>query len=215
MPGSWPPTGPRSPPPWIASRRRWPGSAATSTARIRGWASCWRRRAARAGAGRMRMTAVRRPARLEGVLELPGDKSVSHRALILNSIATGEAQVENLSPGADVVSTADCLRALGVEIEAGRVAGRGFDGLRPAAGPLAPRAAGGQAAGRAAGGGGGGGAPAGGGGRGGGGGGGRRGRRGAGGVRGRGAGRGGEGGRPAGAGRGGGASARRRQRLRV
>jgi len=82
------------------------------------------------------MTAVRRPARLEGVLELPGDKSVSHRALILNSIATGEAQVENLSPGADVVSTADCLRALGVEIEAGRVAGRGFDGLRPAAGPL-------------------------------------------------------------------------------
>ena len=51
------------------------------------------------------MTAVRRPARLEGVLELPGDKSVSHRALILNSIATGEAQVENLSPGADVVST--------------------------------------------------------------------------------------------------------------
>ena len=82
------------------------------------------------------MTAVRRPARLEGVLELPGDKSVSHRALILNSIATGEAQVENLSPGADVVSTADCLRALGVEIEAGRVAGRGFYGLRPAAGPL-------------------------------------------------------------------------------
>jgi 3-phosphoshikimate 1-carboxyvinyltransferase len=69
-------------------------------------------------------------------LELPGDKSISHRALILNAVASGEARVANLSPGADVASSADCLRALGVEIEPGLVVGRGFDGLRPAAGPL-------------------------------------------------------------------------------
>ncbi|HEX6349034.1 MAG TPA: 3-phosphoshikimate 1-carboxyvinyltransferase [Candidatus Dormibacteraeota bacterium] len=79
---------------------------------------------------------MRRPARLEGVLELPGDKSVSHRALLLNSVAAGEARVENLSGGADVASTASCLRALGVEIEPGLVRGRGLDGLRPASGPL-------------------------------------------------------------------------------
>lgn len=82
------------------------------------------------------MTGVHRPARLEGLLELPGDKSVSHRALLLNAVAAGEARVENLSGGADVASTASCLRALGVEIEPGLVRGRGFDGLRPAAGPL-------------------------------------------------------------------------------
>jgi 3-phosphoshikimate 1-carboxyvinyltransferase len=82
------------------------------------------------------MATVRRPARLEGELELPGDKSVSHRALILNAVASGDARVENLSPGADVAATAGCLRALGVEIAEGRVAGRGFDALRAASGPL-------------------------------------------------------------------------------
>ena len=82
------------------------------------------------------MATVRRPTRLEGELELPGDKSVSHRALILNAVASGDARVENLSPGADVAATAGCLRALGVEIAEDRVAGRGFDGLRAASGPL-------------------------------------------------------------------------------
>ena len=60
---------------------------------------------------------VRRPPFLGGTLSVPGDKSISHRALILNSIAQGDAQVTGLSSGADVVSTRRCLSALGVEIE--------------------------------------------------------------------------------------------------
>ena len=67
---------------------------------------------------------------------MPGDKSISHRALMLNAIAVGRARVTGLSPGADLASTASCLRALGVAIEGDLVEGRGLDGLRPPAGPL-------------------------------------------------------------------------------
>jgi 3-phosphoshikimate 1-carboxyvinyltransferase len=79
---------------------------------------------------------VRPARRLEGEVRLPGDKSISHRALMLNAVADGEARVEGLSGGADVASTAGCLRALGVEIEDGRVAGGGLAGLREPSGPL-------------------------------------------------------------------------------
>ena len=60
---------------------------------------------------------VRSPHRLAGALAVPGDKSISHRALILNAIARGTATVTGLSDGADVLSTAACLRALGVAID--------------------------------------------------------------------------------------------------
>lgn len=50
---------------------------------------------------------------------MPGDKSISHRALILNSIAQGEAKVTGLSSGGDVLSTKSCLKALGARIEDG------------------------------------------------------------------------------------------------
>lgn len=79
---------------------------------------------------------VRRPRRLEGTVKLPGDKSISHRALILSSIAEGWSRVHGLSGGADVKSTAACLRALGVEVEDAAVNGLGMDGLRAARGPL-------------------------------------------------------------------------------
>jgi len=67
---------------------------------------------------------------------VPGDKSISHRALILGSIAIGDSQVRGLSPGADVQSTATCMRALGVEIEDSLVRGGGMRGLRAANSPL-------------------------------------------------------------------------------
>lgn len=54
--------------------------------------------------------------RLEGEIAPPGDKSISHRAAILNSIALGEAEVTNFAPGRDCWSTVSCLKALGVEI---------------------------------------------------------------------------------------------------
>ena len=60
---------------------------------------------------------IHSPRRLAGSLAVPGDKSVSHRSLILNAIAAGEATVTGLSDGADVRSTAACLRAMGVGID--------------------------------------------------------------------------------------------------
>ncbi len=51
-----------------------------------------------------------------GVVRVPGDKSISHRALILASLATGESQIEGILDAADVRSTAGVLRALGAPI---------------------------------------------------------------------------------------------------
>ena len=59
---------------------------------------------------------ISRPRSLSGAVTPPGDKSISHRALIFNGIAQGSARVENLGPGLDVASTIKCLRALGVGI---------------------------------------------------------------------------------------------------
>ena len=55
---------------------------------------------------------------LSGELSPPADKSVSHRAAILNSLAPGRATVHNYSEGADCHSTLECLRLLGVTAEA-------------------------------------------------------------------------------------------------
>lgn len=79
---------------------------------------------------------VRGAGRLEGEVEVPGDKSISHRALIFNAVSNGEAAVRGLSAAADVAGTAACLRDLGVEIQDGRVRGVGLRGLKPAPGPL-------------------------------------------------------------------------------
>ncbi len=59
---------------------------------------------------------VSRPARFAGELTVPGDKSISHRALILNAMADGTAHVTGLSNGEDVLSTMGCLQGMGVEI---------------------------------------------------------------------------------------------------
>ncbi|MEE8443134.1 MAG: 3-phosphoshikimate 1-carboxyvinyltransferase, partial [Dehalococcoidia bacterium] len=76
------------------------------------------------------------PPRLTGSLAPPGDKSISHRAAILNAMALGEAAVSNYSPGGDCASTLRCLKAMGVPIrsleEKGSfvVQGVGLDGFR-------------------------------------------------------------------------------------
>ena len=54
---------------------------------------------------------------LSGDISPPADKSVSHRAAILNSLAAGEAVIDNYSEGQDCRSTLRCLRALGVSAE--------------------------------------------------------------------------------------------------
>ena len=54
--------------------------------------------------------------KLEGEVVPPGDKSISHRAVILNSLAEGKAEIDNFAPGADCLSTVRCLKAIGVRI---------------------------------------------------------------------------------------------------
>src|SRR5690242_15280315 len=61
------------------------------------------------------------PTRLRGELLLPGDKSISHRALLLATIAAGESRIAGAGDGADVRSTAAACRALGATVE--RLAG--------------------------------------------------------------------------------------------
>ena len=57
-----------------------------------------------------------RPARnIRGTVELPGDKSISHRYGMLAGIAEGPSRLENYSTGADCASTLNCMRALGVK----------------------------------------------------------------------------------------------------
>jgi 3-phosphoshikimate 1-carboxyvinyltransferase len=79
---------------------------------------------------------VRKAQRLEGEVELPGDKSISHRALILGALADGWSRIHGLSVGADVQSTAACVRALGADIEDSAVRGFGLDGVRKPSSPL-------------------------------------------------------------------------------
>ncbi len=82
-----------------------------------------------------------RPARaISGAIQLPGDKSISHRYGMLAAIAEGASKISNYSTGADCQSTLACLRALGIAIEnrdgAVCVEGRGLDGLGEPAGML-------------------------------------------------------------------------------
>jgi 3-phosphoshikimate 1-carboxyvinyltransferase len=79
--------------------------------------------------------------RLTGRLRVPGDKSISHRSMMLGAIAEGRTEVTGFLEGADAISTMNVFRALGVRID-GPVAGRvtvegvGLHGLRPAQHPL-------------------------------------------------------------------------------
>ena len=59
-------------------------------------------------------TLVRPARRIRGSVQLPGDKSISHRYAMLAGIAEGPSRLENYSTGADCASTLGCMRALGV-----------------------------------------------------------------------------------------------------
>ncbi len=58
---------------------------------------------------------VRRPARLRATIQVPGDKSISHRAAILGALASGPSTVRRFLAAEDCLATLACLRALGVE----------------------------------------------------------------------------------------------------
>ncbi len=89
--------------------------------------------------GRQTALVIERATRLRGSPRLPGDKSISHRAVMLGLLSAGPTSISGLSDGADVRSTADIARALGAEISERVDAGGtrcvdltspGIDGLR-------------------------------------------------------------------------------------
>jgi 3-phosphoshikimate 1-carboxyvinyltransferase len=71
---------------------------------------------------------------INGVLELPGDKSISHRYAILAALAEGRTEILNYSSAADCKSSLGCLRRLGIKAdltrERLRITGKGLDGLQ-------------------------------------------------------------------------------------
>jgi 3-phosphoshikimate 1-carboxyvinyltransferase len=77
---------------------------------------------------------------IDGVVELPGDKSISHRYAIIAALAEGKSEIANYASAADCRSTLECLRRLGVPIEVkGRVVhvtGTGLGGLKAPQRPL-------------------------------------------------------------------------------
>ncbi len=78
---------------------------------------------------------------LKGNVRVPGDKSVSHRALMIGAVAVGETRIEGLLEGEDVLHSAAALRALGAEIERDgdgvwRIHGTGIGGLQAPASVL-------------------------------------------------------------------------------
>ncbi len=60
---------------------------------------------------------ARRTGPLAGRARVPGDKSISHRALIVGALAVGETRIEGLLEGEDVLNTAQAMRALGAQVE--------------------------------------------------------------------------------------------------
>ena len=71
---------------------------------------------------------------IKGELRFPGDKSISHRAVMFSCLAEGKSLIKNLSAGEDVKSSMDCFRRLGIDIEKSGndhvITGKGFKGLR-------------------------------------------------------------------------------------
>ncbi|MEW9121417.1 MAG: 3-phosphoshikimate 1-carboxyvinyltransferase [Thermotaleaceae bacterium] len=80
------------------------------------------------------MLTVSRAEKIQGKIRVPGDKSISHRSVMLASIAKGKSIIDGFLPGEDCLSTIDCCRGLGVDIHREgthvEVEGRGLHGLQ-------------------------------------------------------------------------------------
>ena len=80
------------------------------------------------------MNAVIKPSgKLRGEITVPGDKSISHRSVMLGSIAKGDTRISGFLTGEDCLSTIDCFKKLGIDIEVNgtdvTVHGKGLKGL--------------------------------------------------------------------------------------
>lgn len=80
--------------------------------------------------------------KLHGTVTIPGDKSISHRSIMFAALADGTSEINNFLEGADCLSTIDCFRRLGIEIELRSglgcvtVHGKGLHGLTAPSGTL-------------------------------------------------------------------------------
>lgn len=77
---------------------------------------------------------IKKVSRLKGEITVPGDKSVSHRAVMFGSIARGTTEITGFLNGADCLSTIDCFRQMGIDISVQgdqvQVHGKGLRGLK-------------------------------------------------------------------------------------
>jgi 3-phosphoshikimate 1-carboxyvinyltransferase len=78
---------------------------------------------------------------LLGEVEVPGDKSITHRSLMLGALANGTTRITNALPATDCIATLEMVRALGIEVDqlpSGEILvhGKGIDGLREPIRPL-------------------------------------------------------------------------------
>lgn len=83
----------------------------------------------------MNVLKIKPAKKLQGCIKVPGDKSISHRAAILSSLAEGTSRIDNFLTAGDCLSTVNCLQSLGVKIDSPKsgtlmVHGVGIDGLR-------------------------------------------------------------------------------------
>ena len=76
---------------------------------------------------------IKKFSRLSGELTIPGDKSISHRAVMFGALARGTTKITHFLEGADCLSTIECFRNMGIEIEKCAdevlVHGKGLHGL--------------------------------------------------------------------------------------
>ncbi|MCP4429312.1 MAG: 3-phosphoshikimate 1-carboxyvinyltransferase, partial [Chloroflexi bacterium] len=88
---------------------------------------------------------------LKGTITVPGDKSISHRAVMLAAIANGRSTIRNWLPAGDTIATLEGVQSLGVHVAIEKhspqawdlqIEGRGLHGLKAADGPLDCRNAG-------------------------------------------------------------------------
>jgi len=93
------------------------------------------------GIAKKQPASAKRSGALSGHMRVPGDKSISHRALILAACATGTSRVSGLLEGDDVLATANAMRAMGAEIDRiengdWQITGVGPMGLKSPSAPL-------------------------------------------------------------------------------
>ena len=85
-------------------------------------------------------TSITKTQGLHGTIRVPGDKSISHRAIMLGSIAQGKTEITGFLEGADCLSTINCFQKMGIEIihanQKINVNGKGLRGLSAPAGTL-------------------------------------------------------------------------------